>query len=77
MVNELFGGTEKSLNFHHLQMVKNMEGGGSQSNILSLHSIQTRLPASRSSSIGPEGRFLFLYPKVKVKERIFLRSTSL
>ena len=28
----------------------------------------TRLPASRSSSIGPEGRFLFLHPKVKVKE---------
>ena len=35
---------------------------------------KTRLPASRSSSIGPEGRFLFLHPKVKVKERIFLRS---
>ena len=38
---------------------------------------ETRLPASRSSSIGPECRFLFLHPKVKVKERIFLRSTSL
>ena len=24
----------------------------------------TRLPASRSSSIGPKGRFLFLHPKV-------------
>ena len=34
------------------------------------------LPASRSSSIGPEGRFSFFHPKVKVKERISLRSTS-
>ena len=25
----------------------------------------TRLPASRSSSIGPKGCFLFLHPKVK------------
>ena len=38
--------------------------------------ITTKLPASRSSSIGPEGRFLFFHPKVKVKERISLRSTS-
>ena len=37
---------------------------------------KTRLLASRSSSIGPEGRFLFFHPKVKVKERISLRSTS-
>ena len=27
--------------------------------------IATRLPASRSSSVGPEGRFLFCHPKVK------------
>ena len=33
-------GSEKLLNFHHLQMMKNMEGGGSQSNILSLHRTQ-------------------------------------
>ena len=26
---------------------------------------RTRLPASRSSSIGPKGRFLFLHPMVK------------
>ena len=32
----------------------------------------TRLPASRSSSVGPEGRFLFFHPKVKVKERMSL-----
>ena len=32
--------------------------------------IETRLPASRSSSIGPEGRFSFFHPKVKVKETI-------
>ena len=38
---------------------------------------KTRLPASRSSSIGPEARFSFFQPKVKVKERISLRSTSL
>ena len=37
---------------------------------------KTRLPASRSSSIGPEARFSFFQPKVKVKERISLRSTS-
>ena len=30
----------------------------------------TRLPASRSSSIGPEGCFSFFYFKVKVKETI-------
>ena len=29
------GGSEKLLNFHHLQMMKNIEGGGSKSNILS------------------------------------------
>ena len=27
------------------------------------------LPASRSSSIGPEGRFSFFHPKVKDKEQ--------
>ena len=35
---------------------------------------QTRLPASRSSSIGPEDRFSFFHPKVKViieKNRFF------
>ena len=32
----------------------------------------TRLPASRSSSVGPEGRFLFFHPKVKVKETRYL-----
>ena len=31
----------------------------------------TRLPASRSSSIGPEGHFLFFHPKVKAQETIF------
>ena len=30
---------------------------------------KTRLPASRSSSIGPEGRFSFFHPKVKVKKQ--------
>ena len=30
-------GSEKLLNFHHLQMMKNMEGGVSQSNISLLH----------------------------------------
>ena len=35
------GGSEKLLNFYHLQMMKNMEGGREfQSNILSLHRIQ-------------------------------------
>ena len=37
---------------------------------------KTRLPASRSSSIGPEGRFSFFHPKVKVKERMSLRCPS-
>ena len=37
---------------------------------------QTRLPASRSSSIGPEGCFSFFHPKVKVKERMSLRCPS-
>ena len=32
-------GSEKLLNFHHLQMMKNMEGG-SQSNISLLHRTQ-------------------------------------
>ena len=32
---------------------------------LSNFSSITRLPASRSSSVGPEGRFLFCHPKVK------------
>ena len=35
---------------------------------------ETRLPASRSSSIGPEGCFSFLHPKVKVNKTIFLTS---
>ena len=39
--------------------------------------ITTRLPASRSSSIGPKGCFSFLHPKVKVKERISVKTTSL
>ena len=30
---------------------------------------KTRLPASRSSSVGPEGHFSFFHPKVKVKTR--------
>ena len=34
------------------------------------------MPASRSSSIGPEGHFSFFHPKVKVKERISLRITA-
>ena len=34
----------------------------------------TRLPASRSSSVGPEGRFSFFHPKVKVKKTISLTS---
>ena len=29
----------------------------------------TRLPASRSSSVGPEGHFSFFHPKVKVKKQ--------
>ena len=33
-------GSEKLLNFHHLQMMKNIEGGGSQSNISLLHRTQ-------------------------------------
>ena len=33
-------GSEKLLNFHHLQMMKNMEGGRSQSNISLLHRTQ-------------------------------------
>ena len=33
---------------------------------------KTRLPASRSSSVGPEGRFLFFHPKVKFKETILM-----
>ena len=37
---------------------------------------ETRLPASRSSSIGPEGRFSFFHPKVKVKETITLNQTQ-
>ena len=35
---------------------------------------KTRLPASRSSSVGPEGRFSFFHPKVKVKKTISLTS---
>ena len=34
----------------------------------------TRLPASRSSSVGPEGSFSFMHPKVKVKKTISLHS---
>ena len=34
---------------------------------------KTRLSASRSSSVAPEGCFSFFHPKVKVKETIFLR----
>ena len=34
--------------------------------------MSTRLPASRSSSVGPEGHFSFFHPKVKVKETISL-----
>ena len=37
---------------------------------------KTRLPASRSSSIGPVGCFLFLHPKIKVKETITLNQTQ-
>ena len=37
----------------------------------------TRLPASRSSSIGPEGCFSFFHPKVEVKETITLNQTQL
>ena len=33
---------------------------------------QTRLSASRSSSVGPEGHFSFFHPKVKAQETIFL-----
>ena len=33
-------GSEKLLDFHHLQMMKNMEEGGSQSNISLLHKTQ-------------------------------------
>ena len=33
---------------------------------------KTRLPASRSSSVGPEGRFSFFHPKVKVKKTYLL-----
>ena len=36
--------------------------------------IETRLPASRSSSDGPEGRFSFFHPKVKVQKTISLTS---
>ena len=36
--------------------------------------LKTRLPASRSSSVGPEGRFSFFHPKVKVKKTISLTS---
>ena len=36
-------GSEKLLNFHHLQMMKNMEGEGSQSNISLLHRTQLLL----------------------------------
>ena len=32
---------------------------------LFISTIETRLPASRSSSIRPKGCFLFLHPKVK------------
>ena len=39
--------------------------------------METRLPASRSSSIGPEGRFLFFHHKVKVKGSITLNQTQL
>ena len=33
---------------------------------------KTRVPASRSSSVGPEGRFSFFHPKVKVKKNNIL-----
>ena len=36
-----------------------------------------QLPTSRSSSVGPEGRFLFFHPKVKVKKTISLTSCFL
>ena len=35
---------------------------------------KTRVPASRSSSVGPKGRFSFFHPKVKVKKTISLTS---
>ena len=38
---------------------------------------QTRLPASRSSSIGPEGCFSFFHHKVKIKRTITLNQTQL
>ena len=37
----------------------------------------TRLPASRSSSVGPEGCFSFFHPKVKVKKTVSLTSIVL
>ena len=40
MVSLRGGGSEKLLNLHHLQMMKTTEGGGSQSNISSLHRTQ-------------------------------------
>ena len=45
--NVLFGGggcrgSEKLLNFHHLQMMKNIEGGEPQKYILSLQRTQTQ-----------------------------------
>ena len=41
-----------------------------------MNTTYTILPASRSSSVGPEGCFLFFHPKVKVQETISLRSTT-
>ena len=38
--------------------------------------MSTRLPASRSSSVGPEGHFSLFHPKVKVKETITLNQTQ-
>ena len=47
---------------------------GYELEINSVIKVKTRLPASRSSSVGPEGRFSFFHPKVKVKKTISLTS---
>ena len=60
--------------------VETVQGHGQQHDFIVINFVLTiyltRLPASRSSSIEPEGHFSFFHPKVKVKERISLKSTS-
>ena len=66
-----------SESFSVKEVVHNYSPVKSPIQVFFAYKYETRLPASRSSSVEPVGCFSFFHPKVKVKETIFLRSTSL